>query len=185
MKIQTICSQGSFASPETSPTVPHAFHAPQPNAPQKPAEPADGYVPSEGGEPPNQPKKYKAWEPFAAGAVAGLMAGVPAALGAAEHQLFGPGVASALTAFVTPAVAGLGLGTWAYRSSKKEFNGHPVLVGICTLGAGTAGLVLAPLLKAPGAAFGWAGAAASAAIAGTVVGIGSAVAMHKFNQNNA
>ena len=127
-------------------------------------------------------KKYEPWVPFANAALVGALVGVPSALGAVENQLFGPAVAGALTAFVTPVVAGLGAAAYTFKGANKEFNGPPILVGGSTIIAGVVAGAAAPFLKAAGAAWGWQGAAIATGVAATLTGVISAVAIHKANQ---
>lgn len=134
---------------------------------------------------PDQPKpeKYPAWTPLANAAVVGGLVGVPSILGAVEHSLFGPAVASGLTWVATPIVAGLAVGAYAFKSSKKEFNGHPILTGLTTLVAGGAAAVVSPFLKTPGAVWGWQGALIATGVAAAATGVISAVGIHHANQN--
>ncbi len=149
-----------------------------PQQPQQPDEPQDSLEPQK----PQPPEKYPLWTPLANAGVVGALVGVPSALGALEHSLFGPVAAGVLTGVVTPVVAGLAAGTWAYKSSKKEFKGHPILVGMSTLVAGGAAALISPLLKAPGATYGWQGALVATGVAAGAVGIISAVGIYKANQ---
>ncbi len=124
-------------------------------------------------------ERYKAWVPLAnAGVVAALVA-VPAFAGAAGNALFG---AHPMVTTGVGAVTAAGAGTWAYKSSKKEFNGHPVLVGLSTLTVGTVSLLAAPILSIPGAAYGWKGAAIATAAAAIGTGVVSAFGIHHANK---
>ncbi len=127
-------------------------------------------------------KPYEAWVPLANAAVVGGAFGGASALGALEHQLLGAELASGITAVVTPLAAGIGVGYWAGKSAAKEFNGHPVLVGISALFAGGAAAVVSPFLKMPGAAYGWTGAAVATAVGAVGAGVITAVGIHKANQ---
>jgi len=140
--------------------------------------PEDSYQPPQG---PKQ-EKYPAWTPLANAATVGALVGVPSALGALEHSLFGATAAGALTWVATPIVAGLAAGTWAFKSSKKEFNGHPILVGISTLVAAGGAAAISPFLKTPGALWGWQGAAIATGIAAGAAGVISAVGIHQANK---
>jgi len=127
-------------------------------------------------------KPYEAWVPLANAGIVGGVVGGASALGALEHQLLGAELASGITAVVTPLAAGLGVGYWAGKSAAKEFNGHPVLVGMSALFAGGAAAVVTPFLKMPGAAFGWTGALVAAGVGAAGAGIITAVGIHKANQ---
>lgn len=127
-------------------------------------------------------KPYEAWVPLANAGIVGGAIGGASALGALEHQLLGAELASGITAVVTPLVAGLGVGYWAGKSAAKEFNGHPVLVGMSALFAGGAAAVAAPFLKMPGAAFGWTGALVAAGVGAVGAGVITAVGIHKANE---
>ena len=127
-------------------------------------------------------ERYEPWVPLANAAVVGGAVGAASALGAVEHALLGAEMAAAVTSYVTPLVAGVGIGYWAGKSAMKEFNGHPVLVGMSALFAGGAAAVLTPLLKIPGAAYGWTGAAVATAVGAVGAGVVSAVGIHKANE---
>jgi hypothetical protein len=128
---------------------------------------------------PKSEEKIPFWAPFANAAIAAAVVGVPAALGAGGAQLIGPAANSEAAGLVVSAVGGVGAGCWAFKSSKKEFNGHPILVGMSTLGAGFGTALALPLLVAPGAAYGWTGAVVASGVVGAAAGVATAVAMIK------
>lgn len=154
--------------------------APTPaNKPNQAASPAAGdtFAKSE--------EKIPAWAPFANAAIAAAVVGAPAAIGAGGAALIGPAANSEAAGLVISAVGGIGAGTYAFKSSMKEFRGHPVLVGATTLGAGFGTAIALPLLMAPGVSYGWQGAAIAAGAVGAVAGLGTAFAMFKQHQAHA
>jgi hypothetical protein len=148
------------------------------------AAPSETFTPSSEATQPKE--RYPAWTPLANAGVVGLLVAVPAFAGAAGNAVFG---ASPYLPVGVSALAGAGAGTWAYKSSMKEFRGHPVLVGLSTLGAGVVAAVAAPFLSIPGAAYGWKGAAVATAVAAIGTGVVSAFGIHhankKIDQQNA
>ena len=139
-----------------------------------PAQAGDNYSAA-----PKSEEKIAAWAPFANAAIAAAVIGVPAALGAGGAALIGPAANSEFAGLAVSAVGGIGAGCYAFKSSKKEFNNHPILVGMSTLGAGVGTALVLPLLVAPGAAYGWTGAAVASGVVGAAAGIATAVAMFK------
>lgn len=128
---------------------------------------------------------YESWVPLANAAVVGGAVGACSLLGAAENALLGAGAASAVTAFLTPVVAGVGVGIWAGKSAYEEFNGHPILTGLSAIFAGGVAAVAAPIAKMPGAAFGWTGAAVATGVTAAAAGGISAWGIHKENREIA
>jgi hypothetical protein len=136
--------------------------------------------------PPAEPKEtYESWVPLANAGVVGAVVGIPAAIGALGNSFLGPELATGLTWTALPIAAGIGVGLWAAKGAKEEFNGHPVLTAISGLVAGGAAAVASPLLATAGSAFGWTGAGVATAVGALGAGVVSAVAIHKINAKSA
>ena len=109
--------------------------------------------------------------PFKEGLTAGLVVGVPSAVGALEKSILGTGGSAALTLLLSPTagalIGGVGLGAMAYRGT----NHNPIYTGLAAIAGAGVGAAAWPLLKLPGALGGTTGAmvATGAVAAGAAV----------------
>ena len=136
--------------------------------------PTETFTPSSSDTKPK--RKYKAWEPLAAGAVVAGAVGIPSLIAAVGVSTIG----ATATGIALPLVAGVGTGYAMLRSSRK--NNFPLVAS--ALGAGVAGVLVAcasPLLALPGANWGVQGAMIGA---GAVGGLASIVAAFGMAQEN-
>lgn len=109
--------------------------------------------------------------PFAEGAKAAALVGVPAAIGAGQSALLGTLGGTAVNLIVGPSAGALIGGTAAGVMAWKGTNENPVYTGLAALLGAGVGAVAFPVLQLPGTLGGGIGALAAAGVAGVGVGI--------------